>query len=503
MTARKRNFWQVAFLVLIGAFFFIFRGLSFDLTPWTQALVNAGAKHIYNESKQDETTVLLFREKDLTDLNTYFPVPWEMHAEVLGALATFSPRIVFIDFSFIDRRPGENLEALAESLCMLRDAGTKVFIAAPYPNNQNYGVLPELLHCATPVSPKVGQEEGVSGVLTYPLEVPLQSNAFLPTAAFAAYQAYAGMPQEAIKRFKKGDMELIWPSGEAALNKKWMDCSRPGLVDAAYKFYTDGPLSMKRRCPYTTTITAKDLLGSPGDPDIESALKGRTVFYGGGFNLANDLFSSPVFDNLPGVYMHAMAFDNLITLNQAYKRSSQNWTGYLLDGILLVIAAWLLVHYPRTLTDQTGHQVDPFEHFKKSAQLLFILIVLALLWFALAAWIFEIEEILLSLAALYVLFRVGILRDFGLGVMVAVTAVTGAIAFFFLDLGPRNLLAFLVFAEVVRQLQGRLKKLSCKHLAMFAARKAEARGLLNPVAETSHFILSIFSVDSTKEKGND
>lgn len=503
MTARQRNTWQVFILVLIGGYFFIFRGLSFELTPWTQALVNAGAKHLYNESKQAETTVLLFREKDLTDLETYFPVPWEMHAEVLGALATFSPRIVFIDFSFIDRRPGENLVALAESLCMLRDAGTKVFIAAPYPNNENYGVLPELLQCATPVSPKVGQEEGVSGVLTYPLEVALQNNAYLPTAAFAAYQAYAGILQKDVNSFKKGDMELIWPSGEAPLNKKWMDCSRPGLADSGYKLYMEGPLSMKRRCPYTTTITAKDLLGSPGDPDIETALKGRNVFYGGGFNLANDLYSSPVFDDLPGVYMHAMAFDNLITLNQAYKHSSQNWCGYLLDAILLVTTAWLLVHYPRTHTDQTGHQEDPFENFKNSARLLFVFVVLALLCLAVMAWKFEVEEILLSLASLYVLFRVGIMRDFGLGVMVAVTSATGAIVFFLMDIGPRNLLAFLVFAEVVRQLQGELKKLSGKHLDMLTARKADARGPMILVANSVYFILRVFSVDSAKGKGND
>lgn len=503
MTLGQRNIWQVVILVMIGAFFFIFRGLSFDLTPWTQALVNSGAKHLYNESKQDETTVLLFREKDLTELETYFPVPWELHAEILGALATYSPRIVFIDFSFIDRRPGENLVALAESLCLLRVAGTKVFISTPYPNNRDFGVLPELLKCATPVSPRLGQEEGVSGVLTYPLEDALENNGFLPTAAFAAYQAYINMPGEAVKSFRKGDMELIWPSGVAPLNKKWMDCRRPGLADSTYKLYTEGPLSMKRRCPYTTTITAKDLLGSPGDPDIESALKGRTVFYGGGFDMANDLFSSPVFDNLPGVYMHAMAYDNLITLNQAYKRSSQNLSGYLLDGFLLVIAAWLLVHYPRTLTDQMSHQEDPFEHFKNRTQLVIVFIVLALSWLALMAWKFEVEEILLSLASFYIFFRGVILRDFGFGVMVAVTAVTGAIAFFFLDLGPRNLLAFLVFAEVVRQLQGKLKKLSGKHLAMFSARKADARGLMFPVAHATYFILSVFSVDSTKGKGND
>lgn len=499
MARWQRRAIQISILMTIGAVFFIFHGLSFELTPWNQALINSIAKHAYDSSKQEETTVLLFREKDLVDLHTYYPVPWELHAEVLSALATHAPRTVFVDFSFLDRRPGENIDALATSLCNLKQAGADVLIAAPYPTERDPGVLPELLQCATPVSPQIGYEEGVSGILAYPLQVQAGAKTAIPSAAYAAYQAYTGQPTGEAHALARGDMELIWPSGVATLNKKWMDCERPHLLESIRQVLDEGPLSLKRACPYTPTISVRDLLGSPDDPDIENALKGKTVFYGGGFNLSNDLFSSPVFENLPGVYLHAMAFDNLITLGADYKSPSRQGAGIWLDAFLLFVSCGLLVLFPRAKKNHGDTQKDQFERFKKTTIGLLAFIATFGLALAMVIYLGEIEEFLLLCAIAYVAYRVLILKDHGLLVMALVTTAMATISYFCLNLGPKSFLAFLIFAEVVRHIQHKLKELSKAHLNMLSNRKSSTRGPLYFPVWISWFALAVFSEEPHKE----
>src|SRR5712691_7152111 len=126
---------RVALLWIVGCAFFVFHGLSFHLTPWSQAFINAIVKYSYGEKGQSRTTVVLFREENLGALGVHYPVPYAVHAEVIGALASYEPRAVFVDFAFIDPRPGDDVAELAEALCALRRAGRArpidVLIAAP------------------------------------------------------------------------------------------------------------------------------------------------------------------------------------------------------------------------------------------------------------------------------------------------------------------------------------------------------------------------------------
>src|SRR5688572_7740290 len=98
---------RVALLWMIGYVFFVFHGLSFHLTPWSQAFINAIVNYTYGKQGQEDTTVLLFREENLRQLGVQYPVPYSVHAQVLEALASYGPRAVFIDFAFIDPREGE------------------------------------------------------------------------------------------------------------------------------------------------------------------------------------------------------------------------------------------------------------------------------------------------------------------------------------------------------------------------------------------------------------
>lgn len=458
---KHRKVLQVIILSSIGYLFFVFHGLAFHLTPWSQVMVNGVVKHVYDQSKQGDTTVLLFDEKDLKALKTYYPVPWELHADVLNALTTYAPKTVVIDFAFMDRRPGENLSALTDSLCALKRQGTHVLIVSPDISSPNYGVLSELTQCTTPVSARIDTEEGASGVLTYPHIEQGREGKILPTAAFATFEVNQGPLAE------RKDLEVMWPSSFSPINGKWMECSRPGLMESAREMFAESPLSVKRRCPYTQTIMVKDLLGSSGDMDIDHALRGKTVFYGGGFHLSGDLVSSPVFEELPGVYMHAMAYDNLITYGTHYKRADRDSKATkFMDLFLLLTVAILLIYCPRVGDSRPLHMDQKVSHYLKAAQWLFLFIITPAVLLFLVRRALEIEDLVLGAALLYLMLRLFVLKDYAFGVFVAIAAVTAFVAFQYFDLGPRNLLSFLVFAEVVRHLQKHLAEISERHQNM-------------------------------------
>ena len=332
-SARTRTLTRLGALVLIGALLFVFHGIRTYLTPWSQAIINGIVKYIYPSEGQAETTVLLFLEDNLRSLKESYPVSYQRHAEILDALSVYQPRSVFMDFVFVDRRPG--LKELRQAICDLRDTGTDVYLAVLEPIRRPADASePWLFDCAVQVSAQIAPVFGSSGVLTYAHGLSAQGT-FLPTPAFAIAATRLKVDPPAAQ-----DMEIIWGNGVAPLNQKWMsECTRSGgSLGHLVSIFTDNPLkSAKLRCPYTQTLTVAHLLGSSGDADVGRALKGSAVFYGAAFNLTGDRVTSPVFEELPGVYLHAMAYDNLVTLGSDYKRAEREFFLPSLSGRRIVI----------------------------------------------------------------------------------------------------------------------------------------------------------------------
>ncbi len=65
---------QSALLFLVGMGLLVFHGLVFDLTPWSQVMINHIVERIYPGAGQQDTTVVLFEEKNLRELKAGYPV---------------------------------------------------------------------------------------------------------------------------------------------------------------------------------------------------------------------------------------------------------------------------------------------------------------------------------------------------------------------------------------------------------------------------------------------
>jgi hypothetical protein len=299
---------QFVFLAALGALLFNFHGISLHLTPWSQAIVNAIVKYTYNATGQEKTLVVLFREENLATLKESFPISYARHAEVLEALAVYEPAAVFVDFAFIDKRPGQDVAPLSDAICGLQASGVAVYLAAsPLSGKAGGDGLRDGLDrsCFTPVDVQMDTEIGASGVLTYRacknIATSCEPAGLLWTPAFAM-----AAPQVGLARADGQQMEIIWGNRVSALNESWMDCTNDGTLVHLRQMLKENPLASKRKCPHTNTISVIHLLGRFDKKLKEEVVKDSTVFYGGSFEMAGDRVISPVFDDLPGVYLHAM-----------------------------------------------------------------------------------------------------------------------------------------------------------------------------------------------------
>lgn len=472
---------RVALLWCIGWFFFVFHGLSFHLTPWSQALVNAMVKFVYPASGQADTTVLLFREENLTGLGTHYPVPYEVHGVILEELATHGPRAVFIDFAFVDRREGDDIGEFARKLCTLANKA-EVYLAHPLGESASRGAYHEIVRqCPSlrPASPMRDDNFGVSGVLTYQRGLTI-GQSFVPSAAFAAASGKVELPPE------REALEIIWGNRKEKLNQTWMDCGEPSIFAAVYKTFTKGPLATKRTCPYTRTITVRHLLEPSSDPKIQrkeivgEAIKDKTVFYGADFEFTGDRIDSPVYAEMAGVYLHAMAYDNLVSFKKDFKRAEHTALTMVYEGALLLLAVWLLVLFPR-------EDAKPETRHDLLRKLVFPFWAFPLAFLAGATWGFDNGLLLLFLT--YVFYRTRIARDSYFLLQTVITVVSALIAYFVFNLGPRNILSFLVFFEVVRHLQKWFKEKADEYFKLKAPKPEDRYSLAVWRAADSFFSL--------------
>ena len=353
---------QCLILAVLGVVLLSYHGLSVQLTPWSQAIVNAIVGHVYPTIGQQSTTVVLFREENLVELGDPYPVPYARHVDVLEALAAYKPAAVFVDFAFIDDpRAGDDVTALSRAICEVTRSRAgegrtvRVFLAAPPPPDsgdlgakradpRTGGVNAKLLECATAVNAQMDTERGSSGVLTYGAcrGSDCQRDDVMKSPAFAMHHATVSSGPGALTGPHDGDpMEIIWANGYSELNRSWMNCRKPGPFQDIMAMVRYNPLAVKRTCPYSDTISVVHLLG-PFNEDVRRAIQDRAVFYGASFEMAGDRVISPVYDDLPGVYLHAMAYDNLRSFGPQYKRAEQHPASRVANGILLLFTVFLL-----------------------------------------------------------------------------------------------------------------------------------------------------------------
>jgi hypothetical protein len=348
-------------------------------------------------------SVMLFDDSALGSLNTSWPVSIDLHTKLLSDLyETYKPAAIMIDLSFIDRRDGqqENLEALRDLLLKIREEKTTtVYLAADSTVPKNSNILEELRDAATLAAvawpaPHYAFEDP----LYYPMA---QRNTDALTATFEgpAYTIYRDLCLNATSELRASmhcpdakwlapdfhdPMQVVW--GVEAPNLNW-DQSNLGehfnckavspslygrlLAFADYKF-SESDEEFLQTCPYAQLILVRNFM----DPkfraykDVQEAYANalgpssegpKIIFYGAQLQGMEDSLYNYTHGKVAGVYLHAMALDNLLTFGRQYIRfATEEWKTNLINLLLLLAVATTSV----ILTDIGNGKIEAIKNLR-------------------------------------------------------------------------------------------------------------------------------------------
>lgn len=319
----QRNYLQSLLVVtlivcmgLISIYFSPF-GISDRLDNYSQDLFNkifGKYELIYPSTGQQQISVLLLTDQTVDgQFAGKWPISYSAHARILNNLLRYSPKAVVIDYLWLNQeKPG--VDHLLRVLKRFQAKEIPVYLSFRKADELN-SFWPELKGLVRPISPNIAVDPSDFVARNYALKRGGLSS--------PAMRVYKDLYDPAFMGDNDTNMQIFWGMKTNMKNSVWMDSGDE--EDSGLATLFEGFSAVKYSPPYTTTVLVRDLL-NPTDTndqaayiDLEHHLKNKIVFYGGSIDGVSDLVYTPTRQIRPGVYYHAMALDNLISLNGSYK----------------------------------------------------------------------------------------------------------------------------------------------------------------------------------------
>ena len=327
----------------------------------------------YGDGSRDNIRVLLIDDAALAAAGQEWPARYSYSARLLRAVGQYQPKAVFVDIYYSARRDDDSLRSLLDQVCALHTQGTRVFMATARNRDQQYSLRPELEalagRCFEKVAVSYTPDELDRLAWTYHLGTPGAGHgaAGLKSAALALYETSGKtVPVE------HHAMALTWGSHSAAHGVDWVvnnpetgkptsycrntlglgELMPPGMRSS---LYADGD---KPICVFHETIRAGALASTTPEEDahLRQLIAGKVVLIGTALSDSNDLVLSPLHGRIPGVYLHAMALDNLMNFGEDYARAMH--LSFDVSNIklllFLVVAMVLVTLLPKQLMEWLG-----------------------------------------------------------------------------------------------------------------------------------------------------
>jgi hypothetical protein len=256
-----------------------------------------------------QTSVVLLRDADLMAFDEPWPPRYGFHARILRAIRANKPKAVMMDIVFEDRRDDPTIAALAAELDRYRAAGIPVYGAVFAPDRP---LRPEVGERVTEVQvpKKIDPLDRVTRFYDLTTGLPDSPLTAVPTIF---RDVCAGCP--GADGCGANTIRVYWADLPAqSWNDHWLDCRR--RPPFPWWIVQDRGSDFRENCPSTPAIPARILLEPSEEDDtaIEQLIAGGVVFYGAYFHGAADSMNTPLHNDLPAVFLHSAALDNLITL---------------------------------------------------------------------------------------------------------------------------------------------------------------------------------------------
>lgn len=297
----------------------------------------------YAAPAQDAIAVILFEDADLEELGTSWPVPYDLWARVLGTLACARPKVVFFDILFgreqaFKTERGAAGPSMAEvDAAVLGNRQTEKEYCPPGPEavdaraakvfyayaDRPEDWLPELdQHRKLPI-----KWTGAAG--DYPLTIGTQY-----AAAYRLMKAYceasagasrlAGCSATFSEEHLRGHLLPRWSMRAPAYQALFSEQTCPDESDRSFLAAVGTYLRNMADAPATPclpflTIGASQLL-TQADAQMFGLLRDRVVLVGVNLTGAGDQVETQTHGQVPGVFLHATALENLLAMGARYDR---------------------------------------------------------------------------------------------------------------------------------------------------------------------------------------
>lgn len=323
-------------------------GLASATDKASEQFFNRLLSAFYSDRGQQQIVLLLLDDAFLLRHDLHWPLPYQEQAKVLTRLLHYRPQAVFVDllYSHDHSRANETPQVLANVFARYAQQNIPVLLASTgqtLPQTNQADTLSELAAVTTPAIVQWDDQGD-----RYPLSVTGSDGQPLPTPAQALYQEYcrrqtcaramvANAPPIAVQwgLHTAGQQSLLSNSQHCQLRSSAL-AEAFQMVFTALFWRFSSPATLP--CPYTLTLNAAELETTVPEERalLRSVLQGRLVLVGADITGAADRILSPVHGQIPAVYQHAMALDNLITLQADYYRDPPRLGDTSLDVISVV-----------------------------------------------------------------------------------------------------------------------------------------------------------------------
>lgn len=301
----------------------------------------------YSDAGQRAITVVTVDDTDLNEYGLSWPVPLDFYQRLLDGVVKRKPSAIFLDVLFLDNKPEKEVQSLIRAACRAADAGIPFFMATfarellssdterkifaartkfgvPCVTAARSNVTPDSLdqsQWAYPLRPRSEDEIEQSGV--FPDSVALSiycrlyattcpSKTEVPLSLIWASKAEPTNVSTMVARDKQGTLMTVCRG-----HWNWWE-----VLPGANMLFQLAGNPILPLCPYNEVIPVRAFKGYGfSAAQLDEAVKGKVVMIGADLKAIGDNSFSPLHGRLPGIHVHAMALDNLISFDGRYREN--------------------------------------------------------------------------------------------------------------------------------------------------------------------------------------
>lgn len=306
------------------------------------ALVASAA---YGSRSQSQIAVMELNDKYLELVGETWPPSYLSYAAMLDDVAQYRPASIFLDIALVHARSEEGLQRLIDSLCTLYEQGTRVYLAA-LENQAGQLYLraelqtPQAQRCYRQVGIRYDPDPSTKLAMTYPLRGNGEARTIahsekvkaermrIRSAALAIAEDFD--TDQILQRLQSdtpSTMALTWSLEQHAPGEweRWLGCNaQPAWWKEMIPRSLRGFLAMnvEPACPshrHVPLVLVADPQTDATRAWLQRNIQQKHVLIGASVAGISDTVQSPIHGDIPGVYLHAMALDNLLHFGADYK----------------------------------------------------------------------------------------------------------------------------------------------------------------------------------------